>query len=554
MANEKRSEDFISSKKSGSNTQGNGPFLAKVISHMDPTYMGMLEVELLREVGNSGKGAEGQLHQVRMITPFYGVTSPEFLGKDPDDHDNTQKSYGMWFVPPDVGTTVLVFFVDGNAKRGFWFGCVPDEGMNFMIPGLAATELVVEGKNKERLPVSEYNKAAHEEVKDPTGVKKPKHPLATAISSQGLVRDDTRGITTSSCRREVPSAVFGLSTPGPVDKRSNAKKGKVGKEEHKINDIFVSRLGGTTLVFDDGDDKFLRKKPAGGEKAGPPEYAAVAQGQKGGDPTLLHNELVRIRTRTGHQILLHNTEDLIYIGNARGTAWIELTSNGKIDIFSADSINIHTGADLNFKANRDVNFEAGRNINMVTGTEFQIETGKNFNVIVGENGYITVKKDFHVSTTMNNFITSNRTTHIKSSENNNFTAGSVTNIKSGGNHVETASAIHMNGPSAADATASIPAKLLKRHVLPTEVKDKTLTSILRRVPTFEPYPHHENLDPTSYVPKNTDRDVDGRYVDSNSKPSETLKKPAEWWTKANDTKPQYTASTDPFLKVKGAEQ
>ena len=50
------------------------------------------------------------------------------------------------------------------------------------------------------------------------------------------------------------------------------------------------------------------------------------------------------------QILLHNSEDLIYIGNGRGTAWVELTSNGKIDVYAKDSINFRTETDLNIKA------------------------------------------------------------------------------------------------------------------------------------------------------------------------------------------------------------
>ena len=54
----------------------------------------------------------------------------------------------------------------------------------------------------------------------------------------------------------------------------------------------------------------------------------------GGAPNSPFNELVRLRTRTGHQILMHNSEDLIYIGNAKGTTWIEMTANGKIDIFA----------------------------------------------------------------------------------------------------------------------------------------------------------------------------------------------------------------------------
>lgn len=345
-----------------------GPYLAKIVSHIDPTYMGMLEVELLRPVGNSGQYEEGQLHQVKMISPFGGTTDIDYVTQDPNDYNNTQKSYGMWFVPPDVGATVLVFFVDGDAKRGYWFGCVMDESMNFMMPGIAATQYVVEGKNNERLPVAEYNKKANKTIPDPTQIKKPKHPFANVLQKQGLLKDDTRGITTSSARREVPSAVFGISTPGPIDKRSGAKRGDVGKKEHKVLQAFVSRLGGTTFVMDDGDDKFLRKKPA---SEGPPEYVAVEQGKKGGDVTIPHNECVRLRTRTGHQILMHNSEDLIYIGNARGTTWIEMTSNGKIDIFAEDSVSIHTEVDLNITADRDINLCAGRAVNFSSAGSYK---------------------------------------------------------------------------------------------------------------------------------------------------------------------------------------
>ena len=51
-----------------------GPFLAKVVNHLDPAYMGTLEVEILRTVGNDEK-SDGQLHQVRMMSPFWGQTS-----------------------------------------------------------------------------------------------------------------------------------------------------------------------------------------------------------------------------------------------------------------------------------------------------------------------------------------------------------------------------------------------------------------------------------------------------------------------------------------------
>lgn len=377
-----------------------GPFLARVVSHLDPTYMGVLEVEILRPVGNNQ--SEGQLHQVKMMSPFWGQTSVDHIAEDPNDYNNTQKSYGMWFVPPDPGCTVVVIFIDGDPKRGYWIGCVPDENMNFMVPGIAATEAVVEGGG--RYPVAEYNKKANGQVSDPTKVKKPKHTeQAKFLETQGLDKDDIRGLTTSSARREVPSSVFGISTPGPIDKQSGAKRGKIGKLEHQIPNAFVSRLGGTSFVMDDGDDKYLRKTPA---SEGPPLYAAVEQGETGGKETIPHNELVRIRTRTGHQILLHNSEDLIYIGNAKGTTWIELTSNGKIDIFAEDSISIHTKNDLNVVADRDINLSATRDLNLNAG----------------------------------------RNTNITSTGTSNFNSAK---------HVETAGRIDMNGPTAAKAAKPV---------------------------------------------------------------------------------------------------
>jgi hypothetical protein len=348
--------------------------------------------------------------------------------------------------------------------------------MNFMTPGLAATSFNSDG-TEERVPVGEFNKNLNPEPgTDTTRVPKPAHPIATVIEDQGLLKDDIRGITSSSARRETPSMVFGISTPGPLDKQPDAPRGKIGTKESFAN-VPVSRLGGTTFVMDDGDDKYIRKTPAGGTKGGPPEYIAVEEDGPGeGDVTIPHNELVRIRTRTGHQILMHNSEDLIYIGNAKGTTWIELTSNGKIDIFAEDSISIRTKQDFNFYADRDINFEAKRNVNIKSGLQMQLETGTLYNIVVGTNGRLTV--------------------------------GGTMDLNVTGAYKETAARIDMNGPVATKAVR------LKTHNLPdvaTPGADMTeMISIMRRAPTAEPYPQHENLDPTKVSATKTDRDSEGR--------------------------------------------
>lgn len=371
-----------------------GPYLARVVGHLDDTYLGSLEVEILRDI-SPGATAEGKPIRAKMLTPFFGTTFSGTPQSAEETYDATQKAYGMWFVPPDVGSLVMVLYVRGNASDPYWFGCIPADGMNFSVPGIAATEYVVEGGG--RIPVAEFNKKANSQTQDATKIKKPRHRIADVLEKQGLLKDDIRGITTSSARREFPSAVFGISTPGPLDKNGpSAKQGKQGEQAT----VPISRLGGTTFVMDDGNDKFIRKTSA---DKGPPEYVGKQMGEAGGDPTIPHNELVRIRTRTGHQILLHNSEDLIYIGNARGTTWIEMTSNGKIDIYAKDSISIHTEQDFNVTADRDIN--------------------------------LTAKGDINLNATGNANMTATKNTNINSA-----------------NHNETAGKINMNGPAAAKAT------------------------------------------------------------------------------------------------------
>ena len=456
------------------------PCIAMVVSHGDSTYMGRLKVELLRNAGNDNDKSPGQIIEVDYMTPFYGTTNIDYVDPDPDDYNNTQKSFGMWMIPPTPGSYVMVIFHNGKIERGYWIGCLPglDIGSNFSVPGIAATKYNLDDASK-RIPVAEYNKIAQGTQKEETKVDKPRHLFADVLETQGLLEDDIRGITTSSARRETPSMVFGISTPGPVDK--NGKQGAIGEAPKKIPNARVSFLGGTTFVMDDGDDKYLRKTPA---SEGPPEYSADEQGEDGGDNTIPHNELVRIRTRTGHQILLHNSEDLIYIGNARGTSWIELSSNGKIDIYAEDSISVHTKNDINFLADRDINFEAGRNVNIKATERVQIESVTNTNIIVGADGKITTTGKFDINTGDTNKFTSGADTHILAA--NTAIDGGNINLNSG------------------IATEAESAEVLSTFENPTETDGTTITSIMLRVPTHEPWPHHENLNPESFTPEKTD--------------------------------------------------
>ncbi len=457
-----------------------GMYLATVTNVLDNNFMGVLQVKLL--YAGSGNGDySGQHLSVKYMSPFYGTTGRKNV-KDINDYDNTQKSYGMWMIPPDVGTTVVVLFMQGSPRFGYWIGCVPEDSMNFMIPGLAATKYAIE-PSSERVPVAEYNAKinnANNSIADATQVLKPEHPLADTLTEQGLIKDDIRGITTSSARRESPSMVFGISTPGPLDLKG--PKALVGPDDDQATAL-VSRLGGSTFVMDDGDDKFLREKPAG---EGPPKYASTENGENSGLGEIPHNELIRLRTRTGHQILLHNSEDLIYIGNAKGTTWIELTSNGKIDIYAEDSVSIHTDADLNFSAKRDINLEAGRNVNIRAAGTAEDPSGA---------GAGAEKKSGRIQ------LESSANINLLSNADTKITSIGTSHINSGKDHIETTfGAIHMNSESKPAELA----EALKLFQLPDALGEVSITSMMLRMPTHEPWPHHENLDPESFAVEKTD--------------------------------------------------
>ena len=511
-----------------------GIYVARVISHLDPSFMGSIEVNLLKDQANTA-GDDSQTFIVKYASPFFGYTPFEFMGKNDgakstiDGFSDTQKSYGMWFVPPDVGVNVLVLFVNGDPASGYWFACVPGVNINHMVPAIAGSTVnSLDAEDKKRygntalpLPVAEVNKRINGETQtiDPENYPRVVHPIADRFLEQGLLEDDVRGFNTSSPRREAPSMVFGISTPGPLDRRVGAKKQKIGKADSQAT-VPVSRLGGTQFVMDDGNDRYHRATSAA---EGPVKYIDLLDpaNQKKGDTgaaTIPASEYFRVRTRTGHQILMHNSEDLIYIANARGTAWIELTSNGKIDIFAEDSISVHTQQDLNIRAARDINLEAGRNINMRTETgkwhveiatdmEFLINAdakltvGANLDILVGAKTKISTKNDLDIASSAETKISSTADISI----------GSSAEVKINGTK------INLNGPN--NAETAVAADFVK----PYDLRDNPATSsaagwdkkyqagivksFMKRIPMHEPWVLHEHRSPNLLTPDKTDRNT-----------------------------------------------
>lgn len=341
-------------------------------------------------------------------SPFAGATSWTGNQKDATQFGNTQLSYGFWAVPPDINNEVLVVFPQNDTGQALWVGCLFKEYMNSMVPGVPSHDK--NHQTTENIPTAEYNKMDKKVTTPVDPYKRPWHKTKTeGVGQQGLLKDKVRGTNTSSPNRDDVSQVVGILTPGPEDP-----------------DNKDSRLGGSSFVMDDGADS---------------EYIALV-------------------TRSGAQIRLDETNDLIYIINKPGTAWVQLDAEGNVDVFSAKSMSIRSKEDINMRADKNINIEAGQNINMKAAKDTDAE-GNIVGEDAGEGGNITIQGLGNMNTTIKGNVfftvtdgnleidvqTGYKKEHIKGDVEELFDANLVTTV---GSNIDTKAGGYIHAEAASD--------------------------------------------------------------------------------------------------------
>ena len=443
----------------------NGPFLGIVMNNIDPTRAGRLQV-FITNFNDGDMTDDTKWTTVDYLPSFYGATPKSGTSTGPGTYPGNRNSYGMWFTPPDLGVTVVCIFINGDRDQGYYIGVVPEQGINHMIPAIGsapASKFVPQNENQKvyladasQAPVTEINDTNVGIINSPRFFEqqKPVHSVvAAALFQQGLIDDPERGPIASSCQRESPSAVFGVSTPGVAVYQGGIKPGEIRDRIDagtlKPQDVkVIGRMGGHTLVMDDGDTD--------------------------GD-----NALFRLRTAKGHQITMSDSGDFFYITHANGLTWLEFGSEGTVDVFATNSVNVRTRGDINLHADRDINMYAGRNItakskeSITLEAEISLTATAQENLILYSKSYIGVKSDGSLAL---------------DSSNGSWNGGSTLIFSAGG--------IDLNGPTAASVTS--PKPVIKTVMDDTEFDTSTgwqtladgLESIVSRAPTHEPYSYH----------------------------------------------------------------
>lgn len=423
-----------------------GPYVGVVKNNVDPQRMGRLQVWVPYLTPDEKN--ETTWFTVSYATPFYGFAAPpDEFGSKQNEFDVTKHSYGMWFVPPDLGVRVLITFANGDPNKGYWFACIPEGRSHNMVPSLGATSFsdfktdktttLPENQRPDRVPGVEFNDNDAKMDADPNWYQKNVRPLHQEqfkrLQEQGLEFDYLRGAILSGSQRESPSHTFGVSTPGRrIDPESKSNR---------------ARKGGHSFVLDDGDSF--------------------------GD-----NNFVRLRTSAGHQILMHDTGNFIYISNANGTAWIELNSNGDIEMFSNGSFSLRSADTINLHADRDINMYAGNKI-----------------TAVAEQGLAVQAKNIKLNSVEETTIHACQSLDLKSGTTTKIDAATAFSVKAAQSATIRAAVINLNTGSAASVA---PLEDITRSSFPNALRNaagwkslpKRINSIATRVPTHEPDVNH----------------------------------------------------------------
>lgn len=469
-----------------------GPYIGIVKSNYDTTRAGRLSV-FIPDLGGTDPDDSSIWYTLSYASPFRGKTqgNVDSLKQYIQDGDyngsaaeeNSFQSYGFWFVPPDIGVKVLCIFVNSDPAQGYWFACVNDAFDSHMTPGIGSAPAgeyiwnpalftthqdlqgyieLPSGEIPSRLPVSEPTRTDQIQTETATTQvfkdnldKAQKYPhvyQSRRLGQQGLCFDFSRGTISASSHREVPSQVFGVSTPGRywmMHDQPASEEYLASEDFKKINRNF--RVGGHQIIMDDGTTEGL-------------------------------DQGIRIRTTRGNQILLDDSNEQIYVVNSQGTAWLEITPSGRIEIFSTSDFNLRSKGSINLHAERDFNLHVRGKIQIKTEQTFALEA----------------LQDLTLNTKANATYYSGASTKIGSGSAMNLHSKGAMSLLSSCILTVQGALVHINTPPA--ATPVLPPADITENTHPETkiVKSPSVwwtegefRSIVERAPDHEPWKNHE---------------------------------------------------------------
>lgn len=332
-----------------------------VVDTNDPQQMGRVKIWV--------PGLDGDMYNIddlpwaTYMSPFVGQTRDYPAGPE-SSKTSGFVSYGFWAVPK-AGALVVVGFLYNDPNRRVYLGSYFRDHGNRSLPT---------GRNRSDLaqtPVSDTFEAIEPQT---TNLKAQFNNKLTAPEAR------TRGAYERAVAQDKTDK----------DGAEGYQRGLVDSVDDRGNPIYESQS--YVLTTPGRHSIIMQDNPETGR--------------------------VRIKTAAGHQIILDDANERIYVSTAKGASWIEMDQDGRIHVYGADSFSLSTGGDLNMTAAGNINMSAGGAVNVQSGGAMRLAACGAMNI---------------------------------SGAGVNLDSSAGFNILAAGDLLQTASNIHLNGPGAGAA-------------------------------------------------------------------------------------------------------
>lgn len=336
------------------------PVTGIVVSADDPLNNGRLRVfcPALHDDPRNPESIPWALY----VSPMYGQIDDQTAVRGPTGaRTKGAVSYGFWAIP-EVGAEVLIFFVNGDPAQRVWTGCIPKHQSNNSyghgryvwatdaLPdgpfsgGTSAEQSVGLGDR----PTDQRIQPLYDNLTEAFSGRRTSAEWRTrGADIQGIANTTATTYTRSTDQR--PSAIQDTL-------RAAAAPGRPLRD-HEASIVTGHGYGWSSIR--NGISNTSRVSRVYGFST--PGFHSFTMDDRHGSCR------VRIRTTSGTQLLLDDTNERMYVSTALGKSYFELDWNGNIDFFGERRLSFTGKKGINFTTDDTIRLHGKRGIHLVAG-------------------------------------------------------------------------------------------------------------------------------------------------------------------------------------------
>lgn len=432
--------------------------IGRVVDTNDPQQMGRVRA-FCPGFGDNGQLQVKQLPWAMYVSPLGGIVERGSRGVD-ESEVGGPVAYGMWNVPK-VGAYVLVGLVDGDPSMRFYAGCIHPQYMTHTMPHGRYTWSV----DDNGLPDGPLDT-----------LEGPIQPLYDSFTEHFTKRGDKHAPgTPSDPRRNLEWRTRGVDNQTSALANIHVEHEQDGPGS-EVADHAFGNFEFTTITEEDGTERVIRGPGYGVDQQRPDDNYSNTNGVN--YDSLIYswttpgfhsiamddrheNSRIRIRTTAGHQIIMDDTNERIYINTAGGESWIEIDQVGNIDVYASNNVSTHAGGDINFFADKTFRVQAKEGIHFQTDGEYRlhalndihVRSEANMRMHAVQSLFAEADQEIHIVTGSTLYLTAGSNVESDAGGDFNATAGGEWNMLASSDVTVTGSAINLNGPPAAAAAS-----------------------------------------------------------------------------------------------------